>query len=215
MIAVVAGATGLVGGHLARRLAGEGAYDEVVALTRRPVDPGLRSAGVREVIVDFDRLEDHVSDLAATHVFCALGTTMRTAGSREAFRRVDLDYPLSLARVARAGGARHFSLVSSVGADPASRVFYTRTKGEVEEGVREVGYPSGAIFRPSMLGGERTESRPLERIGQRLFALLPGRYRVVDADAVARAMIEVARLEEPGWRVVESEEIRAIARPGG
>lgn len=210
--ALVAGATGLVGGHLVHQLTSDARYDRVFALTRRALPADLAATGVVEVRVDYDRLEERAADLAADHVFCALGTTIRKAGSQEAFRRVDLAYPLAVARVARAAGARHFALVSSAGASPRSRVFYTRTKGEVEEAVREAGYPSGALFRPSMLGGKRAESRPLERLGQVLFRAVPGRYRLVDAADVARAMIRVAVEERPGWRVVESEEIRALAR---
>ena len=212
MIALVAGGTGLVGGHVLRQLAADPRYAAVHALVRRPLPPHLQADGVRAIVVDYDALDRHGADLAADHVFCALGTTIRVAGSREAFRRVDLEYPAAVARLARERGARHFSLVSSVGADPGSRVFYARTKGEVEEAVRAVGYPSAAAFRPSMLGGDREESRPLERLGQWLAALLPGRYRLVDAADVARAMIAVAAREEAGWRVVESEEIRALGR---
>lgn len=212
MIALVAGATGLVGGHLVRQLAADPRYSTVRAIVRRPLPPALDLDGVRAVLVDYDRLEDHARDLAADHVFCALGTTIRDAGSREAFRRVDLDYPAALARLARRAGARHFSIVTAVGARPDSRVFYNRTKGEVENAVRQVDYPSGAIFRPSMLGGERDDRRPMERIGQSIAALIPGRYRLVPADRLARAMIRIAADEAPGWRVVESERIRVIGR---
>ena len=211
MIALVAGATGLVGGHLVRLLAADARYDAVKALVRRPAPALASAAGVTPVVVDYERLDDDPSDLRADHVFCALGTTIRAAGSRAAFRRVDLEYPAALARIARGLGAAHFSLVSAVGADPGSRIFYNRVKGEAEAAVRAAGYPSGAIFRPSILGGARTERRPLERMGQWLAALVPGRYRVVDAGDVARAMIEVAADESPGWRVVESEAIRSMA----
>lgn len=101
--------------------------------------------------------------------------------------------------------------MSSIGANPRSRVFYSRVKGEAEAAVREVGYPSGAVLRPSILGGEREHPRPIERVGQRIAALVPGRYRLVKAEAVAHTMVELAAREEPGWRVVESKEIRRIA----
>lgn len=212
VIALVAGGTGLVGGHLLRQLAADPRYTTIRALIRRPLPPRLAGDRVESVIVDFDRLEDRAADLRADHVFCALGTTIRVAGSQDRFRQVDVHYPLTVARLARSEGARHFSLVSAVGANPASRVFYSRTKGEAEEGVREAGYPSGAILRPSMLGGEREERRVLEWVGQRIAAFVPGRYRLVQAADVARAMIALAAVEQGGWRVVESEEIRAIAR---
>ena len=212
MIALVAGATGLVGGQLIRQLAEDRRYSAVRAIVRRRLPPALDLDRVRAVVVDYERLADQERDLAADHVFCALGTTIRHAGSREAFRRVDLDYPAAVARLARRAGARHFSIVTAVGARPDSRIFYNRTKGEVEFAVRHLGYPSGAIFRPSMIGGEREDRRPLERLGQRVAALLPGRYRLVPAEQLARAMIRVAADEAPGWRVVESEQIRALGR---
>ena len=212
LIALVAGGTGLVGGHLLRRLAADSRYHEVRALVRRALPPDPALARVRALRVDWDRLADHAGDLAADHVYSALGTTIADAGSRERFRQVDHDYVAALARLTRAAGARHFSLVSAIGADPGSRIFYNRVKGEVEATVRAAGFPSGAILRPSMLGGDRAAARPLERLGQRIAALLPGRLRLVRADDVARVMIATAVREEPGWRVLESEEIRRQAR---
>jgi uncharacterized protein YbjT (DUF2867 family) len=213
--ALVAGATGLIGGHLIRLLVRDPRYHRIVVLARRPLPPHLDGQGVRTHVLDFERLEtrarDLAADLAVDHVFCALGTTLRAAGSRARFQRVDLDYTRMLARLARQAGARHFSLVSSIGANPESRVFYSRVKGEAEAAVRELGYPSGSLLRPSILGGEREQDRPIERVGQRIAALIPGRYRLVKAEDVAWAMVDLAVREEPGWRVVESEEVRRIA----
>lgn len=216
--ALVAGATGLVGGWLLRFLVADARYGRIVVLARRPLPPHLDGDGIETHVIDFERLDDNAGELSGAlaagpvdHTFCALGTTMRVAGSRARFRRVDRDYPALLARVGRDAGARHFSLVSSIGANPRSRVFYSRVKGEAEAAVREVGYPSGAVLRPSILGGDREHARPIERVGQRIAALVPGRYRLVKAEAVARTMVELAAREEPGWRVVESKEIRRIA----
>lgn len=207
--ALVAGATGLVGGHLVRQLGADPAWTRVLALVRRKGE--LEGGRVHEVLVDFDRLEDTGHALAASHIFCALGTTIRTAGSREAFRRVDHDYPAALARLAAAHGARHFTLVSSVGADADSRVFYSRVKGEVEAAVRAAGVPSVTILRPSVLLGARAELRPAELVGKALSLLVPGRYRGVRAADVARVAVRLAEEEAPGVRVVESEEIRRLA----
>lgn len=212
MIALVAGGTGLVGGHLLRLLAADPRYDHVRALVRRPLPGDFPPGRIQEVRVEWERLHDH--DLAADHVFCALGTTIRDAGSRERFRRVDHDYVAALARLSRHEGARHFSLVSALGADPRSRIFYNRVKGDAERAVRGAGFASGAILRPSILGGRRDRPRRLEALGQRLAALLPGRLRLVSAADVARVMIHLAVREQPGWRVLESEEIRAIGRAG-
>jgi uncharacterized protein YbjT (DUF2867 family) len=202
----VVGATGLVGRHIVGRLAAEPAYARVLAVTRRPLpDPPL---SVEEIVLDFDTLEDHRADLQADHVFCALGTTMRAAGSRARFRQVDLEYPRRIAAITRDNGARHFSLVTARGADPRSLFFYNRVKGEVEEAVRAAGFPSGAILRPSVLGGRREDERPLERWAQRIMRFAPARWRTVDASDVARAAVAIALATDPGWRIVESDEIR-------
>jgi uncharacterized protein YbjT (DUF2867 family) len=208
--ALVVGATGLVGGHLLRILAADPHFDSVRVLARRPLHQP--PAGVETVILPFDRLHDHASTLRADHVFCALGTTRKKAGSAERFRLVDLEYTRQIAALTRAQGARHFSLVSSVGANPRSPFLYTRTKGEAEAAVRAAGFPGGTILRPSVLGGHRAESRPMERLGQLLGRVAPPRWRTVDALDVARAAVRLAREESAGWRVVESEEIRRIAR---
>jgi uncharacterized protein YbjT (DUF2867 family) len=208
--AIVAGATGLVGGHIVRLLASDPGYGRILVIARRPVaDPPPR---VEALIVDFDRLEDHQGELIGHHVFCALGTTRKAAGSRQRFRQVDLNYPRQLASITRRNGARHFSLISAIGADPRSVFFYNRVKGEAEDAVRDAGFPSGAILRPSVLGGRRVESRPAERVAQAIMRLAPARWRTIPAASVARAAVRLAAGEPPGWRIVESNEIRRLAR---
>lgn len=216
--ALLAGATGLVGGYLLRELVsrvgadGAPAYARVTVLTRRPLAQAPEGeVAVREVVADFASLERARHALGAEHVFCALGTTMRKAGSRKRFREVDLDYPVALARLAREAGARHFSLVSSSGANARSRGFYLRVKGEAEAGLAGAGYPSVTVARPSVIGGQRGESRPLEALAKWALAFAPGRMRTVHARDIARSMVTLALMEAPGLRVVESEEIRRIA----
>jgi uncharacterized protein YbjT (DUF2867 family) len=205
--ALVAGATGLVGGELVRQLATHPAYATVQMLTRRVPDTLL--PGVEPLVVDFERPDAYADQLTADDVFCALGTTMRKAGSRAAFRRVDHDYVLDIARLARARGARHFLLVSSLGANPASRVFYSRVKGEVEAAVQELGYPSLTIVRPSVLLGTRAEFRLGEALVKPFGILMPRRYRPVHASAVAAQMIAAATRPVAGVRIIESQEIHA------
>ena len=214
---LVVGATGLVGRHLVRILLEDDAYDRVAVLSRRPFpDPALRRR-LEERLVDFDRLDQEPGALRADHVFCALGTTMRKAGSRDRFRQVDLDYVRRVAELARGAGARHFALVSAVGADPGSRFFYSRIKGAAERAVIATGIPSVSIVRPSVLGGDRDESRPAERLAQWVLRSAPARWRTVDARDVARALVRLAREEEPGVRIVESRSIpdNARERPRG
>jgi uncharacterized protein YbjT (DUF2867 family) len=202
--ALVAGATGLVGGELLRQLATNSAYARVTALVRRAAD---LPQGVVPVIADFERLDQAAEHLGANHVFCALGTTIRKAGSQAAFRRVDHHYVVSLARLARERGARHFLLVSSIGADARSRVFYPRVKGEVEADVQTLGYPSLTIVRPSFLLGPRAEFRLVEALMTPVVPLLPRRFRGVQAWAVAATLIRAATEDRSGVRVIESREI--------
>ena len=152
--AIVAGATGLVGRALVRALLGGEAYEPVVTLARS--DAPAQDARHRPLMVDYDQLPGLELPMDGADVFCALGTTMKVAGSREAFRRVDFTYVVRLAAVAATGGARSFSLVSAFGADPASRIFYNRVKGEAERAVAASGVPVVHVFRPSLLQGERT-----------------------------------------------------------
>lgn len=212
LTALVAGASGLVGGECLKRLLASGAYDRVVVLTRRDLGERIRHPRLKQVIAEFERLGEVREELKADHVFCALGTTIRKAGSQAKFREVDCEYPLRLAGLARKAGARHFSIVSALGASRSSPFFYSRVKGEVEQGLRAMGWPSLAIFRPSMISGERGESRPLEGLGQRLFALAPATWRTVAASDIAAAMVAVAAKSPPGVTVVESRDIPAAAR---
>ncbi len=210
-IVLLAGATGLVGGECLRRLAADPDITEVRALVRRPLPPEGRLRRVTEVVTDFDRLDASNAFNQARQVVCALGTTMRQAGSQDAFRRVDHDYPLALARLARAHGASHFLLVSAMGASASSRMFYNRVKGEVESAILTLGYPSVTIVRPSLLLGERAEFRLGEEIARRLSFLTPDRYKPVAAAQVAEAVVRAAREDRPGVRIIENPELRRTA----
>jgi uncharacterized protein YbjT (DUF2867 family) len=210
-VAIVAGATGLVGQALVRVLAAESRWREVRALVRRPLPPELSAPTVVPVEVDYTRLEPPPLWAAADHVFCALGTTMRQAGSAAAFRRVDFEYPVALARAALAQGARHFLLVSALGAAPGSRVFYNRVKGEVEAAIAALGFRSVTIARPSLLLGQRAEPRVAELVGRALGVMAPARWRPVSAARVARALVEAAKRDLPGLHILENRDLRAVA----
>jgi uncharacterized protein YbjT (DUF2867 family) len=146
-------------------------------------------------------------------VVCTLGTTIRKAGSQEAFRRVDHDYPLTVAWLARQHGAGAFALNSATGADPRSRFFYNRVKGEVEEALRGVGFPSLTIVRPALIGGDRDEFRPAEFVAMRILRLahplLPRRYRMVPHERIAGVLLEAAVTASRGEHIIESEAITA------
>ena len=205
---LLAGATGLVGRECLARLAADPTVAVINAIVRRVPDEVPSTTGkIRYQRVDFDRLDQFPASFEVDQAVCALGTTLRQAGSREAFRRVDHDYALNVARLARAGGARHFLLVSALGADAASKVFYNRVKGELEADVQMLGYPSVTIIRPSILRGDRAEFRLAEEIAKRLGWVAPRRYRPVHAGDVASALAMAAGEDRPGLRVVESDEI--------
>ena len=197
-IALVAGATGLVGGLLLNTLLEAPDYTRVYALTRRPF--GREHPKLANRVVIFERMADQLKGLVAQDAFCCIGTTIAEAGSQEAFRAADVDAVLLFARAARAAQATRFVVVSSVGANSQSKKFYLRTKGEMEEAVTDLGFTSVDILQPSLLLGPRKELRVLEITG-RIFAplinpLLTGTreaYRAVPAETVAKAMLGAAR----------------------
>jgi uncharacterized protein YbjT (DUF2867 family) len=178
----------------------------VVALVRRPF-PRAPSARVETHVIDFERLESAAEFFRVSHIVCALGTTIKKAGTRERFRRVDHDYPLAAARLGLREGARHFLLVSALGASARSRVFYSRVKGEVEDAIRALPYQSVTLVRPSLLLGQREELRLGESIGKLFAKVVPRRYRPVQASAVAATIVRAAVEDRVGVRVIESKEI--------
>jgi uncharacterized protein YbjT (DUF2867 family) len=212
-VAIVAGATGLIGRTLVRQLAAERTWREVRALVRHALPPELSGPKLVPVEVDYDRVDPPPPWAAADHVFCALGTTMREAGSEAAFRQVEFEYPVALARATLARGARHFLLVTALGAAADSRVFYNRVKGEVEAAITTLGFRSVTIARPSLLVGKRAEPRLTEQLGKMLGLVAPPRWRPVSADRVARALVEAAKRDEPGIHILENRELRASAVP--
>ncbi len=206
---LLCGATGLVGREVLRMALQLDSLHEVVALTRRPLPAHPR---LLNPVVDFERLPAEAEWWRAEAAICTLGTTLRDAGSQAAFRRVDVDYVLAFARLARAGGARAFALASSLGADAASRNFYLRCKGEAEQAVQALGFPSLTLVRPSLIGGERERRRPLEQAGMRvlqaLAPCLPRRYRVVPAARIAHALLRAALTATTGCTVIASEQLQ-------
>src|SRR5262249_18303925 len=206
------GATGLVGGELLRQLLADPTVGRVVALTRRPLEIG-GSVKLSNEIVDFNGLADHADLFAVDQIVCALGTTIKQAGSQDAFRHVDFEIPLAAARLGLEHGAKDFLLVSALGASARSRVFYNRVKGELEDALRTLPFRSLTIARPSLLIGPRPKGRGGEEAGRRLGWLAPGRYRPVRASRVAAALVAAACRPEPGMRIIESNEIQRFPVP--
>ncbi|GAB3259807.1 oxidoreductase [Larkinella harenae] len=206
--ALIVGATGLVGSALTHRLVESTAYEKVKVLVRQSL--GWQHPRLQEIQYDFD----HPNSLLvqADDVFCCLGTTMKKAGSREAFQKVDYQYPLDVAKRALVNGARQFLLVSSMGANPDSSFFYNRVKGELERDITALQYPAFLVFRPSLLLGDRKEFRWGERIGEGLIKvfnpLIPAKYKGIRAESVANAMCKKAQAELSGKHIFESDQLQ-------
>ncbi len=214
--ALIAGATGLVGNELLQQLIRGRQYHTISILSRHEVETS--SKRVETIIVDYDQLTDKQLP-KIDDAFCCLGTTMNKAGSKDAFRKVDHDYPLRVAEITRRKGAQQYLLVSAMGADESSYIFYNRVKGEVEAAIAKLGFESFHVFRPSMLLGERTETRIGEQIGQVVMQgmapLMVGglkKYQAIPAETVAEAMVHVARKELSGTYIFESDKIQALAQ---
>lgn len=212
--ALILGATGLVGGKLLDRLLASDRYERVTTIGRRST--GRQHPALVQHVVDFEDLEGHADLFAVDDIFCCLGTTIRKAGSQERFLEIDVEYPVQAAELGAARGAEQFLVVSSLGADPDSRVFYSRAKGEMEVRVRQLPLRAIWILRPSLLLGERDELRVGERVAEVVMVpvapLLIGplrRYRPIRASAVAQAMVDLALSDGTGG-TLESDEIARL-----
>jgi uncharacterized protein YbjT (DUF2867 family) len=219
--ALIAGASGLVGGHLLELLLAAPEYDRVVSVGRRPLP--REHPKLQQEIVDFTALEKNGTDLRCDDAFCCLGTTIKQAGSRAAFRAVDHAAVLAFAWAARRNGARRLFVVTALGADSNSRIFYTRVKGETEEALQVLGFKTLAIFQPSFLRGRQVNRRPGERVmGALLWLAEPmlfgslRKYRAIRAEVVARAMLRSSFGEGArGLLVYPSDEIEDLGAFGG
>jgi len=207
--AVLAGATGLVGRQLLELLLQDNYYRQVIALSRVPL--AISHPKLSTIILQAGEWQklDH---LEADDIFCCLGTTIRQAKTKEAFKQIDYEYPVVLARATVKNGAEQFLLVSSLGAHAGSRIFYNRVKGETERAVSNTGFQSVHILRPSLLLGERKEQRSGEDAAKWFYKIfgfvIPQRYQAIDSAKVARAMAALAKEQKPGIHIHESDEIQ-------
>jgi len=204
--ALVAGSTGLIGNQLIRLLLNDPSYGTVIAISRKALE--IQHAKLKVVMADLTTLDEYKTQLVADEVYCCLGTTMKVARSKEAFRAVDYDYPLALAKLTYASGAKSFALVSSLGANADSFVFYNRVKGEIEKAIDEIGFDRFHIFQPSLLLGDRTEKRAGEDSAKTAYQflgfLLPKKYKAIESIKVARAMIHFSHEKVPGRFIHQS-----------
>jgi uncharacterized protein YbjT (DUF2867 family) len=204
--ALVIGGSGLVGNQLIELLLADNRY-EVTALVRKKMP--INHKQFTQFIFDFENPDKTL--VQADEVFCCLGTTIKVAGSKPAFYKVDFEYVLSIAQIAHANGVSKFALVSSMGANKGSAIFYSKIKGAIEAAVIAVGYKNLFILRPSMLLGDRKEFRLGEKIGQALMSaisfIIPKKYKAIEARQVAKAMIVCMNSNKTGVQILESDAI--------
>lgn len=210
--ALIIGATGLVGGACLARLLKDDKFEKVIALTRSALS--IEHPKLVNHIVDFNRLDTFADFCVGDVLFSAMGTTIGKAGSKEAFLKVDYTYPLEVAKAAKQNGVETHVLVSSLGADAGSSIFYSQVKGKLELDVSLLGFTTNIIIQPSILLGDRKESRPMERLGQSfvqkcsfLFVGPLVQFKGVKAETVAIAMIALAKGNNKGKLVVENREL--------
>ncbi|WP_106534075.1 oxidoreductase [Planomicrobium soli] len=213
--ALLAGASGLVGTELLHVLLENPVYEHVKIMVRKPLD--AKHPKLEQVVVDYEELENYSIHFKVHDVYCCLGTTIKKAGSQEAFKKVDYEYPVRLANMASVHGVQNFLIVSALGADAESKVFYSKTKGELEEQLKKLELPALHIFRPSLLLGNRQEFRLGEKTAIALspiFSLfLTGplqKYKPVSARSVANAMYTIAQINQTGIYTYPSDQIKKI-----
>ncbi len=191
--ALVVGASGLIGKHLTQKLLASQYYNKVTIIVRKKLT--IEHQKLEQLVMDFEKID--TSKIIADDIFCCLGTTMKQAGSKEAFYNVDFTYPLNFAKAGLANGTKQFLIITAMGADEKSWIYYNRVKGEIEKALSDLRYPTLIILRPSMLAGEREHPRMGEKIGKVVmdfFApLIPDNYKVIAGEKVAQAMLELAQ----------------------
>jgi uncharacterized protein YbjT (DUF2867 family) len=214
--ALVFGYTGLIGGQLTRLLLEDERYSKIKVFVRRPVRQ--KHSKLEVILTDYEDLPSVAPEISGDELFCCLGTTMKKAGSRTAFAKVDLDYPVQIAEIASTNKVAKYLVVSSIGASKNSTGFYLRTKGIMEEAMKKYEFRQLAIFRPSLLLGTRNDKRWGEDAGKWLYGIIGflfrgplAKYRAIEGVTVARAMINVAN-NLPGQVVYESDAIQKIGQ---
>ena len=210
--ALIAGSTGLIGHHLLQLLLESDRYNLVKAITRKPLE--IQHPKLDNIVIDFSTLAKQNTPLGADDVFCCLGTTMKQAGSKAAFKMVDHDYPVALAMICKTHGAKQYLLVSALGANKKSSIYYNHIKGEVEEAIGALGYERYHIFRPSLLMGDRTAKRPGEDAAKLFYSifgfLIPAKFKGIQGKKVAQAMLHFSSSLEKGKFIHESNALQLL-----
>jgi uncharacterized protein YbjT (DUF2867 family) len=211
--ALIAGATGLVGTEVLKMLTDSETYEKVIVLNRRAIN--YESPKVVEHVIDFEKLNEFDPLETVDHVFCCLGTTIKKAKTKENFRKVDFDYVVELAKKSKNWNVSKFLVISSLGANAKSSIFYNRVKGEMESKLQDLDLDHLFIFRPSLLMGDRKENRPGEKTAIKVYKVINPlfvgklkKYKGIEIEKVARSMVETAIHNEDTFKIFESDEIQ-------
>jgi uncharacterized protein YbjT (DUF2867 family) len=214
--ALIIGSTGLIGSQLLDLLLESQEYDKVITFVKR--DSGIQHPKLKQHIIDFDKPETYKELVVGDDFFCSIGTTIKKAGSQNAFRKVDFEYPKQFASLAQQNKVKQFLIITSLGADANSSNFYLKTKGEIQDFLKNCAFESISILQPSLLLGNRTEFRLGEKMGvylMKLFSFLfignLKKYKAIQSEAVAKAMFIIAQKNYKGFQIIESDSIQEIA----
>lgn len=214
--AIISGASGLVGNNLLNLLLNSKKYEKVFCLVRKPL--ALNHKKLEQIIFDYNNSNEYLKLPKVDDVFCCLGTTIKKAGSQEAFKKVDFEYPLHLAKTTFNAGAKSFHVVTALGSNSKSNIFYNKVKGELEDALKNIKFEQLSIYRPSLLLGDRKENRLGEKLGavfMKSFGfLMQGtlkKYKAIQAKDVAKAMLYVAVNDISKLKIILSDEIQALA----
>jgi uncharacterized protein YbjT (DUF2867 family) len=214
--AIIAGSSGLVGSELLQLLLNSNKYSKVYSLVRRSSD--VKHQKLEEIVFDFTDKNAYKSLPRASELFCCLGTTLKTAGSQEAFRKVDYDYPLMLAKAGLNNGTKQFHVITALGADANSSIFYNKVKGQLQEAVKKLNFDQLYIYQPSLLVGDRKENRLGEKIAIKVMPLFEflmigpiKKYRSIQVEDVAKSILFTAENENKKLKIILSDEIQTLA----
>lgn len=213
--ALIIGATGLIGNELVKLLLKSDYYQKIYVLVRR--ETGLSNDKLEKILANFDDLEESLKSIQVDDIYNCLGTTIKKAGSKEEFYKVDFTYPIEIARIMKKNGSGTFLNVSALGAKKGSIIFYNRVKGELEDALQNTGFSSLVIFRPSLLLGDRKEKRTGEDIAKKTYKVLDKifvgpfkKYSGIKGQTVAYAMFEMAKRNPQGLTILESDKIKEV-----
>ncbi|MFK8037462.1 MAG: NAD(P)H-binding protein [Crocinitomicaceae bacterium] len=215
MIAIVIGATGLIGKQLVNQLLTDNLYHEVKVFVRRPT--GRENPKLKEFTIDFEELDQHSEFISGDILFSVLGTTIKTAGSKKAQYKIDYGYQFAVAKIAAGNGVNKLILLSSIGADSTSKMFYPQMKGQLDEDVKSLGFEQISVLRPSMLEGNREDFRWAEKVFTPILkaaVLIPcwKKYRPIKDIVVANAMLNAVYQNDSSYHIYESNHLFLLAK---